>query len=185
MGNFLTGIDTGLFIFINHLPHNQIFNGLFLSLSGIGSFGIVWFIIGLVVIWEEEVRDKKGLVALILSSVVSIISSGYLLKDLFARPRPDIVLQGVLNIGGIVNSFSFPSEHSTLAFSGAFVLSHFHPNYRPWFYLLATLIAFSRIYLGKHFPSDVLGGAIIGTLIGYLSVFLVKRFFCKIIQKKK
>lgn len=176
---FLLTLDRQIFLVINHLPHGVLLDNFFLLLSGIGNFGIVWFVIGALVLWEEEVRDKKGLVALIISALTSIVTVDLLLKNLIHRLRPEFVLSQTLVIGDLVKSYSFPSGHAAFAFAGAFVLSRFHPKYKAWLYVLAILIAFSRIYLGKHFPSDVLGGAIIGTLVGNFSVLIVKRIYEK------
>ena len=84
-----------------------------------------------------------------------------ILKPLFARPRPDASA-----------GFSFPSGHATIAFAMATVLSKKEPKWRFALFLLAIAIAFSRIYLGKHYPLDVLAGAFLGIIIGWLSLML-------------
>ncbi|OGG01569.1 hypothetical protein A2Z33_00105 [Candidatus Gottesmanbacteria bacterium RBG_16_52_11] len=81
--------------------------------------------------------------------------------------RPDI-WPGVLVIGSVPPSYAFPSGHATVAFAMAMVLSDAEPGFRGGFYLLAFGIAFSRVYLGVHYPLDVIAGSLLGTAIGWL-----------------
>ena len=66
------------------------------------------------------------------------------------------------------HSHSFPSGHSTTAFAAATVVGAYFPRFRPAFYVLAALIAWSRVVVGVHYPLDVLGGAVLGTVLGLL-----------------
>jgi len=67
---------------------------------------------------------------------------------------------------------SFPSGHSTVSFTLATIVSHQYPRLRVPIYLMAIGTGFSRIYLGKHYPSDVLAGAVLGTLVGVQIIHL-------------
>ena len=142
--------DQQLFFVINHLPHNFIFNLLALLVSGVGTFGIIFFVLGMR-FWKP----------LFLSGVGSWLIAEVILKPLFARPRPDASA-----------GFAFPSGHATIAFAMATVLSKKVPKWRFALFLLATAIAISRIYLGKHYPLDILVGAFLGIIIGWLSLML-------------
>ncbi|MCJ7429076.1 MAG: phosphatase PAP2 family protein [Candidatus Nanohaloarchaeota archaeon QJJ-5] len=84
-----------------------------------------------------------------------------LLKEIIMRPRPSVAYREVL-------TSSFPSAHTALAFVNAVLLAWFYPRLRGWFILLATGVGFSRIALGVHYPSDVLAGLCIGTVVGWL-----------------
>ena len=88
------------------------------------------------------------------------------IKLLVARPRPFITLPDV-QLLMTETSFSFPSNHATMAFMAAFLLSKEFRKYDLLFYSLAVIVAVSRVYIGVHYPLDVFAGSILGTLIGY------------------
>lgn len=179
MIGFLLQLDNQLFIFISRLPHNFITDSFFAFFSGIGTGGIVWFLVITALFIREEIKDKVGFYALILAIITSfiIVENGF--KNIIARPRPQSSILQMETIGDIGNSFSFPSGHATLAFAAAYILAVHHKKWARWYYFLASLIAFSRIYLGRHYPSDVIIGAILGVLIGLCSIKLVSKLTMK------
>jgi len=96
-----------------------------------------------------------------------------LLKHLVQRDRPYLVVEGSRGIVAPLLDHSFPSGHTTSATSMAVVLSAANPGLAPVLILLASLMAFSRMYLGHHYPSDVLAGAVLGTLSGRGALTLI------------
>ena len=102
-----------------------------------------------------------------------------LLKPLVARPRPfneiaglRLMLEpGLANVSG----WSFPSGHTGASFSAAYSLTRSYGKKGAWVYAVAVLIAFSRLYIGAHYPTDVLAGMVTGTLGAVLAVFLLHR----------
>jgi undecaprenyl-diphosphatase len=176
--------DHSLFIFINHLPHNLLSDYFFTFLSGVGVWGIVWLLLLMIFIIKEEIKDKKSFYPLIFSILVSQLVVEIFLKNLLGRLRPQFNIPSAIVIWDLTRSYSFPSGHATTAFAGAFILARTHPKHIKLFYLLACLVAFSRIYLGKHYPSDVVGGAILGSIIGWLSLKVADFFKHKKINRK-
>lgn len=180
MLDFFIQLDYQIFSIINGLPHTP-FSDLFFSFfSGIGSWGLVWIAIGIVLIVWEELKDKRELFTLFLGVVLSLISVELVLKNLIERPRPEFAVPATVVDLGLSNSFSFPSSHATIAFAAALILSVKHRKLRIFYYFLAFLISFSRIYLGKHFPSDVVAGAFLGILIGFLSLKITPKLTNKL-----
>jgi len=117
---------------------------------------------------REAVAGRLGLFAVIVGSL-----SGQVLKNLFCRSRPLAERSGQFFsefpcLGKGSGLISFPSGHSVTAFALAYALSRAYPRLAFLFYGLAGLIALSRIYLAKHFPSDVVAGAAIGILAGWI-----------------
>jgi undecaprenyl-diphosphatase len=173
-------LDQQIFSAINGLPHTY-FSDLFFSFfSGIGSWGLVWIAIGIMLIVWEELKDKRELLTLFLGVVLSLVSVELILKNLIERPRPEFTATATVVGVGLSNSFSFPSSHATIAFASAYILSVKHRKLRVFYYLLAFLISFSRIYLGKHFPSDIVVGAFLGILIGFLSLKITPKLINKL-----
>jgi undecaprenyl-diphosphatase len=119
--------------------------------------------------------NKRLRIALLLTAVVVGIldySNSFFFKHLFVRPRPCNVLTGVHTFWPCPRSFSFPSNHAANLFGAAFFLSHI---FRRWSMILlpvALLVGYSRVYVGEHYPLDVLAGAVLGALGAGLGIIL-------------
>ena len=100
--------------------------------------------------------------------------SHYMMKPLFGRIRPCYELGDIRLLVGCGGRFSFPSNHAANAFSIACVVVYFYRKYAALLITSAVLISLSRIYLGRHYPSDVLGGAVLGILTAWLVIYLLK-----------
>ncbi len=175
MFDLLQQQDSALFLFINHLPHNLLFDTFFGFTTFIGYFGVVWIIIALYLYIKNKTKSKKLVQAIVISNILAIIIGEGILKNIFARPRPQIDISTAILPFDFYHSFSFPSGHAIIAFAAAFILGRGHERLKWFYYLLAFLIAFSRVYLGKHYPSDILAGAVIGLLIGFSSSKIVTK----------
>lgn len=174
MGETLLLIDRQLFLWINHLPHNAFLNGVNLLLSGIGTAGLVWFVLGVILILKEEKKDHWFLAPIAAAGGTSWLLVEKIIKPWAVRSRPALEI-GAIIVGDGRTDFSFPSGHATIAWAMAVVLSRKEPKWRWLFYTLAFLISFSRIYLGKHYPLDVVAGALLGTAIGYAARFVIDK----------
>ncbi len=117
--------------------------------------------------WRKQLRLKQAAALSLIALAVSGLAV-QAIKHLIGRPRPKLADQGVLNWGPSFQTGhdSFPSGHAVSAFALAAVLSSFYPAGRWIWYSLAVLAAFTRVYIGAHFPSDVFVGAALGLLIG-------------------
>ncbi len=162
-------IDQRLFLFINHLPHNGLTDLFAKLLSGVGTAGIIWFILAIILFLKEEKKNHWFFVPVILAGIGSWVLVEAILKPLIGRARPAIEM-GAIIVGNGNHDYSFPSGHATIAWAMAVVLSQKEPRLKWLFYILAILISLSRIYLGKHFPLDVLVGALLGWSIGKVSL---------------
>jgi undecaprenyl-diphosphatase len=101
-----------------------------------------------------------------------LISLG--IKAATGRPRPFEELPGIDTLIGATVGQSLPSGHAATSFAGAVILTYLLPRGAPVFFLLAVAIAFSRIYVGVHYPSDVLAGAALGTVVSLTALAVLR-----------
>lgn len=116
-----------------------------------------------------RVAGYSGLVAYVLAGTMSQV-----FKLIWQRPRPLLSLYDVHVVDVPLFANSFPSGHTTAAFAVAFSCTSFYPKLGYVLYPLAALIAFSRIYLGVHYPFDVLYGALLGLLLGWIATYILQ-----------
>lgn len=161
-------LDARLFLAINHLPHNRWLNGFFYFFTFTFSAGLGWYAVlaGLALIGKPH-RSLEAASQTILPLSVASMTVEYPIKTFFRRRRPFINVIQATVIGKKPGSWSFPSGHSAGAFAGASLISRYYPRQRPYLYLIAALVGFSRIYLGDHYPGDVLSGSLSGIVIAH------------------
>jgi undecaprenyl-diphosphatase len=161
----LDALDAEIFLSINHLPHPRFLNRFFYTITYVFTGGVAWLVwMAAIILFNRPLglRIARNSVApLILAT--SIVE--YPIKAYFRRRRPFITMIQAIVIGKKPGTWSFPSGHSATAFAGAWLLSHYLPKWRSLFYTLASLVAFSRIYLGDHYPGDVVSGSVSGWLL--------------------
>jgi undecaprenyl-diphosphatase len=131
----------------------------------------VWIAVALVcaLLWRRPL-----LLLSVLAAVVIADLSALGLRRAVGRVRPWRRYREPLPLGHVPKDPSFPSGHTTIAFAAATVLSYYRPRWTPAFFLLAVAIGFSRVYVGVHYPLDVLGGAILGLLVGGIVIALLR-----------
>jgi undecaprenyl-diphosphatase len=139
----------------------------FIDLSWLGRLGLVWVAIALVLAlrWRRPSVFLTVVVADALADGLADVG-----KSLVDRHRPFVT-----QIGPPSATHSFPSGHAATSFACATVLSAYAPRWRVAFFGLATLIAFSRLYNGMHYPTDVVAGALLGVLIALLLLGAARR----------
>lgn len=173
MFDFLQNLDTFVFHFINRSLQNSVFDVLMPFITDLNKQKIVLVIVGLALIVLFLRGGKKGkfaVVALALGILLSDQLNSSFAKFILERPRPCHVLQNVHLLVGCGSGYSFPSSHAVNNFCGAVILAFFFPRASLWLYLFASVVSFSRVYVGVHYPSDVLGGAVIGIWCGMIVI---------------
>lgn len=127
-----------------------------------GENGYLWFGIGLAGAAFDRPRRRQWLFAAAIGPVAIGLNFG--IKLLVKRPRPS--LEGLPPLGGAPSSLSFPSAHATASFAAATAMSRFAPELKLALFGAAATMAVTRPYLGMHYPSDVVAGAVLGTVLG-------------------
>jgi len=157
------------------IPHTIFFDYFFSFLSLRGYSFFIWLIIIAVLILVEERRDKKHhfIGYFVVSFVLTALLVSFPLKSLFHTPRPSIY--GTTPYAACPTDYSFPSGHAATAFAAAYILSYYDKKRRAFYYTIAVLIAYSRLYLHCHYLIDVVGGAVIGLIISRLVLLLPGR----------
>lgn len=139
------------------------------KITALGNSGIIWVLAAVALLCTKKYR-KYG-VLLLVGLVVAMLAGNLALKNLFARPRPCWLDESVPLLIDRPSDYSFPSGHTMAAAIGVTILTAADRRFGWAAIPLAVLIAFSRMYLYVHFPSDILGGAVLGVAIGLLMLY--------------
>lgn len=143
-----------------------------------GSKAQIWIYLGIVLCLFKKTR-KMGLSVLLSYYMVWIIGQD-ILKDIIARVRPCNIDETIELLVSRPTSYSCPSTHSGLAFAMATSIYSFDKYAGKISIICALIIAFSRMYLFVHFPSDVLLGSILGIISGIVCAKLIKYIYKKV-----
>jgi undecaprenyl-diphosphatase len=140
-------------------------------ISKSGENAYLWFSLGLAGAAFDSKRRKQWLAASMIGPFA--IGFNFLIKLVVKRPRPQ--LDGLPPIGGAPSSLSFPSAHATASFAAATAMSRLAPELKLALFGAASLMAVTRPYLGMHYPSDIVAGAVLGTALGTVAGSLIEK----------
>jgi len=166
----------------NLLPNNQFLKLFFSFFSLKGSSIFIWLIIIAILVIFEEKRGKKFIIYFLITFLTTSFLVNIVFKNIFQRPRPTelssvkaklSLVKVKLSLTTCPKNYSFPSGHAATAFAAAITLAYFDKKRKYFYYLVAILIAYSRIYLYCHYFLDVLIGALVGYAISRL-ILLIK-----------
>ena len=151
--------------------HNGFLDAILPVISSFGDKGIGWIILSVILLFIPRYR-KAGL-AMALALIFCLLIGNITLKPLIARPRPYSYFPEMQLMIPPLADFSFPSGHTFASFASATALYLYHHKEGLAAYLLAAVIAFSRMYFYVHFPTDILAGIILGIASGFTACRLI------------
>lgn len=192
LNNAFAAFDEAILTFAHKMHEcaaGGFFDFFFPLITRLGDGGIFFIVLSFVLIVFKKTR-KVGL-AMIIAIIIGSLFTNVCIKNVVARPRPcadeaSLFHQWWLEIGhGVEREFSFPSGHATVSFASMGVLL-FLANKKgaAGGMILAALIGFSRNYIYVHYPSDILGGIIVGIFSAFLASLIVKAIYKKTADKK-
>lgn len=164
-------LDEKILLWIQEYLRNDVLSTFFSFFTHLGDHGELWIAIILVLLFLSKYR-KIGITAL-LALVSTFLMVDFVIKPWVKRIRPYEVIIGLERLVGPESSFSFPSGHSSTSLAVGYVLLRkLPPIYGVSAFLLAILMGFSRMYVGVHYPSDVIVGGLIGIILGEICIRL-------------
>ena len=180
--DWLQNIDAGILLFIQEHMRIEAFNGFWKAITFLGNGGWFWLALGLLLLIPQKTR-KIGLTAL-FSILIGFLITNVVLKNWIARPRPYVTVSSIYPLIPKPGEFSFPSGHTCVSFASGFIYYRMAPKkYGIQAMILAGLIAFSRLYVGVHYPGDVLGGIAAAWVGSMLAYYLMNK--SRFLQKKR
>ena len=175
----ITQFDHQLLLFIQEYLRFDFLDGFMKAVTALGNGGVFWIGLCLLLLCFPKTRKMgvAGLLALLLGALVTNVT----LKNLVARVRPYDQFSDLILLIERQRDFSFPSGHACSSFAAAGVI--FKMARPRWWgvaaIVLAALIAWSRLYVAVHFPSDVIVGILIGLACSVIAVWLTQKWFSR------
>jgi len=171
----LQAVDTFVFLQINQLPHWKLSDRFLTRLSWVMTSGTGWLLFLALATLVDRQRGWRATRVVAPALWLATATVEHPIKKWFRRRRPFIYLIEAIIVGRKPGSYSFPSGHSAAAFAGALLLAREYPASARGFFGLASLVAFSRIYLGVHYPGDVLSGSLVGMVLAKIYARLLHK----------
>lgn len=170
----LLAMDGDVLLALQEFVRTEAWNPFWTVVTSLGNGGIIWFAASFALLASKRTREI-GIVAL-LSMAICFLFANIVLKNLVARIRPYEVVDGLTTLIPHPTDYSFPSGHTTASFACALVFARFLPRrYGVPALALATMIAFSRMYVGVHYLTDVLAGVAVALTGSRAALLIWKR----------
>ena len=164
------GTDRDILLYVQDHMRGGIFDGFFSAITHLGDAGIFWLILTAILLCFKKTRKAGLFSAAALAG--SVLLNNVILKNLIGRTRPYEMIEELHLLKGLTEAGdpSFPSGHTAASFASCVAIL---PNVRKRWWapliLMAVLISVSRVYIGIHYPSDIVGGLVSGVLLGILA----------------
>lgn len=172
--DWILQLDGEILLWIQNNIRKDFLDSIVMFITSLGNAG--WFWLALLVIFLIFPQYRKTGITGLLALLIGFLVTNLWLKNMVARTRPYELVEGLNLIGAQANDFSFPSGHSTCSMAAAVVLFARLPIKQGiWALALGMLICASRLYIGIHYPTDVLAGMLIGTVSACVAMRIIKK----------
>lgn len=162
----LLNVDGGILLLIQENIRNPILDHVMIFITTLGDGGMIWIAVTLLLLISKKTR-KIGMMSA-AALLGSLLINNYFIKNLVQRPRPYVTFTDLQILIPTPSEFSFPSGHTSSSFAAAGVFYHnLSKRYGIPAIILAGLIGVSRMYVGVHYPTDVIAGIVMGILLSY------------------
>ena len=169
-------------LFLQNNVRNDILTPIMNFFSFLGNYGCFWIALCIFMLIFKPTR-WIGIIAAVALAISALICNG-ILKPVIDRTRPFVAIEDLVLITKMPPDSSFPSGHSNAAFVVAWAVTLSLSRNRKWIGIVllvaAAITAFSRLYLGAHYPTDVIAGTLIGSVIGILVYLILRKKVLKI-----
>lgn len=173
----IQSIDASILFFVQDNLRTEVLNGIMSFFTHLGDAGLIWIAMGIALMCVKKYRSCGFTILFCLG--LCFLVNNIAIKNIVNRARPYETLEGLRVLVSLPGDSSFPSGHSCASFAGAYAVTRCFKK-GGWIYILAALIALSRIYVGVHYPTDVLAGAIVGTVVAAFAYWFRERYIHKI-----
>jgi len=151
----------------------ELLDGLMVAITTLGNGGMIWIAASVVMLFFKKYRRAGATV--LLGLLLGLVCGNFVLKNIVARARPCAINTAIELIIPYPSEYSFPSGHTLSSFIAATCIFLRNRKIGVAAYALAFFIAFSRLYLYVHFPTDIIGGVLLGLAIARLAVWIMKK----------
>ena len=170
---FIKNIDMQVLLLIQQYTKSPFLDLIMPFITHLADIGFIWIAIDIFFLIRKKYRYIG--IRLALALILCLVVGSLILKPLIARQRPFSFYDQVTLLIPTPLDFSFPSGHTMASFAAATIIFKYLHKTGIFAFILALLIAFSRLYLFVHFPSDVLAGLILGVFIAYISIWICNK----------
>ena len=175
---FLTQLDIKILLLVLQ-SQSKLLDFFTTILNWITEGGIVWILFCFLILFFGSGDKKRKIILILFSLLLSSWLANTLLKSFFFRPRPFEAIEGIRHLGKVWADSSFPSAHVTSSVAVLLMIIYLFKPKRPllvfFSIIFISLLGFSRVYAGMHYPSDILAGIFFGAIAAALTVFLDKQ----------